>query len=1111
MKLTSFLLPVWAARGAVAGLAFLAAFGFAPLATAQEEPPAEEQAPAEEAAPEAAPAEAAAPADAAAPAAAEAAPEQLQTIPVDTAQEKPASDSTDLDSIEVTGSRIRRSDYETESPILVLRREDIEKAGLVSIGDILQNLPQSGAALSRAFNNGGNGATEIDLRNLGSNRVLVLVNGRRWVGGVSAFNTSGVDLNTIPISVIESIEILKDGASAIYGSDAIAGVVNIKTRQDFVGAELRTHLDATDRGDGVQQLISLSSGVLSGKTSVFFDVSYVNQGELNSGDRDESSIEKFGIPRDNRSRGSRFMEYGNSIFIPTPQNAQAINAAAGFPQGGVTSPCPDVTMGLGLTEDDAPGVVPVIPLPAGSVVTLCDLTLDRDDFANGTRTFKRVDTNVDQYNYAPVNYLITPSERSSIYGQLSHQLFDNVRLSGEMLYNMRKSTQQLAETPDGLGDVLGVKPFDVGYVASDNPYNPTNPQSPYYINGAEAQDIGKGDPAGGLVGLGGVLRRFKELGPRIFSQTVDTFRVGGGFDGMFERYNRAFSWDLGYAVAENRLSSTDQNLVDNSRLARASGPVAECIGVQDPTDPNAPISSPPPEALGCVPFDWFGGPGSLTPEMLNYIRYTAVDSSRQRQRVAYANISTDFAEFAKVLAGPLGLATGIEYREEFYSATPDPLKVAQVSSTNSVGPTRGSYDVFEAYTEVRAPILQGIRFAEELELSLAGRYSKYSSFGDNVSGKLGVMYKPMSELLLRTTYSTAFRAPAITDLYLGRAVSYPTVADPCADPDRSATTGANCDADGAATTQNLSQVPTVFGGNPDLEPETATTTSLGFVYSPEAVKDFNVYVDWYRIEAEDFISPLGPDAILDLCYTTASRAYCDAVHRDPTSGQLVQIDAVFQNFSNVLIEGVDFNFDWVLPLPAQVAEYGQFKWVWDAAYVSKYDQTVPTATGEETIGLVGVEFGGAGAIPRLKVNTGIEWDRGPWSGSWNLRYIHHLWEPCNDGYQDPGAQGAVLENPTPVLSLEEYGLCSDTNNPSPLFGADGTTPGKANELPATFYNDVTASYELADYNTRVSFGINNVLDQDPPAARSAFADSYDKVTHEPWGSRTPYVRLQVNF
>ena len=376
MKLTKIGLLIGAARSAVASLAFVAsfslAFGFAPAVLAQEEAPAEVTE------------EAVAPAEEAAPA------EAVETIPVESTEVAPpaaapvAEDATKLDTIEVTGSRIKRSDYETAQPILVIKREDIERTGMVSIGDILQNLPQAGAALSRAFNNGGNGATEVDLRNLGSQRVLVLVNGRRWVGGVSQFNTSGVDLNTIPISVIDSIEILKDGASAVYGSDAIAGVVNIKTRRDYVGAEVRGHFDATDQGDGVQQLLSFAGGTVAGKTSVFFDVSYVNQGELFSGSRKQSAVPLFGT---GLTRGSGFSPFGRDLFVPTNDNANAINAAAGEPQAGPNAPCYDIS---GLVTD-------LPPPPAGGALSICDLSLDRATFPTGAVDFIRYDVNEHAY------------------------------------------------------------------------------------------------------------------------------------------------------------------------------------------------------------------------------------------------------------------------------------------------------------------------------------------------------------------------------------------------------------------------------------------------------------------------------------------------------------------------------------------------------------------------------------------------------------------------------------------------------------------------------------------------------------------------------------------
>lgn len=1035
----------------------------------------------------------------------EAAP--TETIPVQTGEAEQAPESTALDTVEVTGSRIRRADYETAQPVLVVTREDIEKTGLLSVGDILQNLPQAGAALSRAFNNGGNGATEVDLRNLGSNRVLVLVNGRRWVGGVSQFNTNGVDLNTIPTSIIDSIEVLKDGASAVYGSDAIAGVINIKTRRDFVGAETRAHFDATDTGDGPQQQVNLSAGSVAGKTSIFFDVNYVNQGPLYSGDRDESSVPTYGT---GITRGSGNSPFGKAIFVTTPSNADAINAAAGTPSG-PTATCYDITAGVAAGVGEVDNPIGEVPFPAG--VILCDWTLDRDALASGNHVFTRYDRNVHSYNYAAgqQNYLITPQERTSIFGQLSHQLTDAIRLSSDVLYNVRKSSQQLAPTPvpivgDALGSFNSFAPFSTVYVDATNPYNPLNSASPYYIPGTTAHHLARSaDGAGSpTAGYGAVNIRFNDLGPRLFSQNVDTMRIGLGLDGDFEGLDRIFSWDGGYIFGESKLTDVNAGLVNMERMARALGPLDQCV----PTD----SSVADPNAAGCVPLDVFGGPGAITQEMLDYIKYTAIDFAYQRQRGVYLNLSTEFTEAEAFLPGPIGVAIGAEAREEFYRGVPDPLKQASLSSTNAEQSTVGEYTAREAYFELAVPLLADLPFVNEMDVSIAGRYSKYSGFGDNFSGKFGLRYKPIESLLVRGTISDAFRAPAIGDLYQGQATGYPEVQDICngrdSDPARANEVGienvrANCSADGVPDdVSSGGQVATTFGGNPELEPETARTLSFGLVWSPDFITDFSATVDWYKIELDEFIGGVSDSIIQDLCYRSDpdARVFCDKLLRETADDrQIVRVFAVSDNYAGLEVEGVDANIQWTLPFEF-LRPFGSFKADLDIAYVTKFAAIFPTGLGETTQELQGQEVAGFQGYPRLKANGGISWLSGPWTAGWEVRYIHRLTEPCDDGLSDPGA-AAGGSNPTPVPSFAEFGICSDPDAPG----------GATNELDATVYNDVHGSFTYDPWSTKIAVGVNNVLNQDPPRAVSAFANSFDVSTHEFWGSRTPYLSLQVNF
>lgn len=1157
MKLTSIGLLIGAARKSFAVLVFFLTVGLAPAVWAQEELEAAAPAAEEAAVEEAAPAEEGAVAEEAPVAEETPAEAAVETIPVENAEAvptppvAPASEgATELDTIEVTGSRIKRTDYETSQPVLVIKREDIDRAGLVSIGDLLQNLPQAGASLSRSFNNGGNGSTTINLRNLGSQRVLVLVNGRRWVGAVSQFGTSSVDLNTIPISVIDSIEVLKDGASAVYGSDAIAGVINIKTRRDFVGAEVRGHIEQMlEQGDGLQAATSFAGGTVAGKTSVFFDVSYVLQEPLLAGERKQSSIPVLGTGP--LSRGSSFTPYGRLLFVPTSDNGNAINAALGTTSNAFGA-CRDLTAGVAdntvqsgtvVSGQRVPGTGtdPNVPPPPASGLTLCDLSPRLTDFRPGQITFQRFDQLVHGHNYAPVNYLITPQERTSIFGQISHQITDQVRFSSEVLFNIRQSSQELAETPFAGGDVFrGVAPFDVGYLARDNPFNPTNPSSPYYIEGTQPQDIGLSAAGPGATGpgLGVYLRRFTELGARKFRQKVDTYRIGGGLDGSFDgkldtRFaglnnalnpilDRFFSWDGGYAFTENKLISTDAGLLDATRVARATGPLASCIGTA--------ATARPLEATGCVPLDVVGGPGTITPAMLNYIKYTAIDTSRQSQKLAYGNISTEIGELSRWLPGPVGMAMGVEFRREFFQSVPDPLKAIARSSTNALSATQGSYDAKEAYLEFNVPVLEDVSFDEvpglnkiawlkgrslvqDLELSTAGRYSNYTGFGDNFSHKFGLRYKPYEDLIFRATASDAFRAPAITDLFLGAATSFPLVGDICRDRNQARrgtepgidNVKANCTADGVPdTVTSNAQVATTFGGNPDLEPETAKTLSMGLVYSPSFLPDFNAYLDAYRIELEQFIGVVGPGLVQELCYRSPSnqRIFCDLHTRNPGTKALTSFNALFRNFAALELKGVDLNLDWILPLPEQFKEFGTFQWLMDAAYVTQYDVLTPSGLGprrDSLVGLVVSPFGGG--IPRLKANTGLNWRLGDWEATWNVRYIYHVYEICNDGRQNIGAANGG-SNPQPIPSLEELGLCSGPRHPQ---------LGLLNKIDKRFYNDVQGIYNLPNWNMKLTFGVINVLNQDPPAQYTAFADSYDKGSYDPWDSRSPYLRFQVNF
>lgn len=1053
-----------------------------------------------------------------------------------------SEDTVEFETFEVTGSRIKRSDYETASPVLVIDREAIERTGLNSIGELIKDLPQAGASLGRAFNNGGDGSVEIDLRNLGSTRVLVLVDGRRWIPGTRVLGGGGVDLSTIPISIVERIEVLQDGASAVYGSDAVAGVVNIITRKDFQGLQSRFQAGAYDDGEGFEKAASFAAGQVSGNTSVFFDVSYRQIDPLNAGDRDISAVPVFGVP--NTSRSSLFTPEGTFLFVP--DSAADLNAGQETPPcftlvsgAGLAFPASD-GQGLGVQVDD-PGAGDAVPGNVGPLTTgvpLCVFRYEEGSGGGNLPDYSDFNFNTDGFNFAPLNFLITPQERSSLFGQVSHRINDFVNFDAQVLYNVRESQQQLANNPLITGDLFPF-PFNQAFLHRDQEFNPFG------------QDVGRAGPDG-LVGLGTVGRRMLEAGRRDFFQKNETFRVGVDVDGTFDAFNNFFSWELGYTFAESNTQVREEGLQNLQRVAFALGDPANCT--EDPNDVDGP----------CVPLNLTGGFGTITQDMLDYINYTALDNDSQAQQITYFGMSTEIGQAAEFLPGAIGVAIGLERRVDNLDSQPDPLKINGTSSTNLETVTRGETIVTEGFAEFGIPILRDLPFIEDLNMTLAVRTSKYEipnalrdTFEEvpnpaldptadefdpqatgpatvqafagqerftqeftNTSGKIGLEYRPVEGLLVRTGYSDSFRAPSVSELFLGQLQSFPTVADPCSnrnDPERDDEAGienvrANCTADDVPEnySQASTQITTVFGGNSQLDPETADSYNLGFVISPGTV--FNIpaldgldfVVDLFRYELEQFITVAGAGQVLGLCYRAApnDRSLCDLVNRT-AGGQIDNLRTVFTNFAALNTDGIDFDISWDIPY---LKEYGNFKMVTTASYTHSYETVTPSPGGETSLDLVGFTFG-VGSVPRWKVNNSLQWNMGPWSASWDIRFIDRTFAPCDDGFQ-----ALTALNPDsntggpPIQSLEEFGIC-DVDD-AQVFG--GTLD--LVELERTVYNDIQVGYQLPWIGSSLlTFGVRNIFDQDPPVNPTAITNSYNVAVYDPPGSRQPYLRFSKDF
>lgn len=938
---------------------------------------------------------------------------------------QPAEGSTQLEAVAITGSRIRRVDTADQVPVQILSAKDIERAGIRTIGELLQRLPMGGSALNTQFNEAGGqgfppdgggfgaGSTTVSLRHLGAKRTLVLVDGLRWVNESSASGISGaVDLNTIPTSIIERVEVLTDGASALYGSDAIAGVINIITKREQDGGQLTLRAGDHSVGDGAVRAANLSLGGRSDRLSLFVDLSHFEQQRISSSEFGQSSEP---IPGTGLANGSSATPTGRFLFNPPDPNDTA---------GGL---CPQVDT----NGDDVPDTA------------LCNIT------PNGTAAggvpafpgdFHRFDGGAsgDRFNYAPFNLLLTPNQRSAVFTHLQYDIRDNLRLRVRALQHARKSLTESAPEPIFIGPGAGTGGLaDTVGIDASNPFNPLG----YSLDAGSNLDF--------------AARRPLEGGPRIFQQDVQTRYLSASLSGEWQAQHRLLYWDLQFASSRNRAQQRVQGTYNIAHIARALGPVADC---------TAP----------CVPLNFFGGPGSINADQLAYIAYVQQDSSAQSLDLATANLSGELIELP---AGPLGFAAGVEHRRLAGEYTPDAIVAAGESNGVPALPSRGSYEVDEAYLELDLPLLADITAAQELAVSLALRHSRYSSFGDTSNGKLGLRWAPISDLLLRATWAEGFRAPSIGELFGAPARFDAVLRDPCSDAS-DAQTISNCQSLGVPPgpfQQANTQIAIRTGGNAALAPETTESFTLGAIYSPGWITDhswaerLDFSITYYDHRVDDAIQAPDAQTQLNRCVASLDPAFCNGIGRGRT-GDINQFNNGLRNLGRIQTRGLDFGIQW--QAPPTVA--GQFGVDWNASQVLHY-RARATDTGLAEPESVGREVNDSG-IHRWRSQLRFNWSQGPYRADWTVRYLSRLNESCADANGFP--------------------ICDDSAR-------------DRNELEAVSYHDLQAGWQLPQ-GADLSVGVRNLFAQAPPACLSCSLNGYDASNYDLPG-RFAYLQLAVDF
>jgi len=869
--------------------------------------------------------------------------------------------ATTLDRVEVTGSRIRSVDIESSQPVLAISRQQIEKQGFKSVADILQNVTAAGTpAISRSqpLSSGEQvGGTFISLRDLGSQRTLILVNGRRL--GIST--TGQQDVSSIPASVVERIEILKDGASSIYGSDAMAGVVNIITRTNFEGAQANAYFGQYGEGDGTKQTYDFMLGFAGDRGSLTAAIEYSKEDPVWAKDREFS----------------RYPQGANHPFrgwTPVSQWGGITGISGGTR---VLNPGADPRFYSNYHIADTTSV--------GGVNPTLDDALDKD-----------------ASNANLQMHLINPIERKSIFVDGLLNITDNVRFRTNFSYNNRIATRQIAGYPFQSG-AFGAPLQRTSYFAPIGTPG-TGPISylrrTWEVPRTTESDLDTYRFVGSLEGTFSFRDKYYDWDAGYLYNENKLVQTSNG--------NLSIPRVL-QAVGPSYLNPTTGR-VECGSLGAANNPqygsgVGQCM----PWNPLLRQGQ--------------AGQGSLdNKDLQRFLMPEGHATGRTKTTSYFVNLT---GPIVTLPAGDLAFAVGYEYRKEEGGFSPDAQDQTGSTTNLAGGPTSGSYDVNELYAELSVPILADLPGAKELSVSLASRYSDFNTFGNTTNSKFGFKWKPLDSLLVRGTWAEGFRAPTINDLYGGGSQTFDTFLDPCdrafGAAASSAAVLANCTAyrnshagtydpntfrqqvQGGALlgSQNGGQTPNPFfsGSNTKLTPETSTSKTLGVVWSPGFVEGLNVSLDWWWIKIENTIVADTPNQILNDCFNrnVAERCTSDLFTRDPVTGLINSLNRTPINAGFVEAEGYDLDASYRFE-----TAIGKFDVNWQSTYVSKNifkSTTNPADVPQATIGL----STGQDINFRIRSNFNVSWEKGPWGITYGARYYSGVKEQCLDNARYPTA------------------------------------------------------------------------------------------------------------
>ncbi len=910
-----------------------------------------------------------------------------------------AADAPPPESIVVTGTRLRRPDYQTASPTISFGKDLLEKQGVTNVTTFLTTALPALVGSSTSRDNSGDragigytGLNLLNLRNLGVDRTLVLINGRRQVAGVEG--SQAVDINTIPVSLIERVDVLTGGASAIYGADGVTGVVNFVLKQNFEGVSAQAQAGISRYGDSGDRFAAITAGhnFDGGRGNVTLAYEFGDSDRLQTRDR----------PQYTGSRSIGF--YRNPDYTP-----------------------------------NTPGVYSRIPLNDvryewSSRMGAVDVDFNGEpDYRGDGKPYNLGQSIPGGYSRGSDDTLVSDYGNDLLPAITRHVVNLNARYEVSSAFKVFAEAKYAATKSYSLGQPT----FDYYiYVPQDNPYIPASIRSAI-------------DPE-----LGGVLvtRDNFDLGQRGENIKRDTFRSVIGAEGdLSSSLHYEVSYVFGRTTVTNRFVNDRYTDRFNAALDAVRDPATGQVTCRINLDPTAgsAVTFQPGE---CRPINLFGE-GVSDPAGVDFVRANTTERSRITQHVVNASLSGDTRGFFSLPGGPVGFVVGGEYRKESSRFVPDELEQQGLTFSNKLGISQGKFDVKEVFGELDLPLLKDKPLAYVLDISGAVRYADYSSTGGATTWKVDAAWAPVRDIRFRGTLSQAVRAPNIGELYGAAGQTFTFFDDPCLPSNLGlgkSTRPANCQAvltaagltppqiAGFEDTRTVN-VPGISSGNANLQPEKARTWTAGVVLQPSFIRGLAIAIDWYDIKLKQAINTVDAQKLAELCVdqATIDNPFCAAIKRQPGTGLIVDYTVSPQNVAAFRTSGLELNINYNF----SIEKLGEFQLKLVGNYLNKL--TFVDSPGAEPRSTLGETY-----QPQYQAFVSASYQRGAFGFNYSLSW----WDKTlrysadrlagNPNYVDPKYAWYkqrwvhnISANLTVNKKMEFYGGVNNLFNQQPDLGS----------------------------------------------------------------------------